>query len=147
MEGGVGGGGGGFGHRNLQNNPHIYRPTPPLTAIDRFLWGQSHFKHQHIQDSERNKEKLVSTNGLCSFSSSSGAIGAVSLPSFQETSFVDGLFADGDSLNWTHERNPNEVLKDEVKVPGKNFRGTGKKGKKGSSSALIKGQWTEEEDR
>ncbi|KAI8015290.1 Transcription factor MYB119 [Camellia lanceoleosa] len=39
MEGGGGGGGGGFGYVNLQNNPSLYRPSPPLTAIERNCKG------------------------------------------------------------------------------------------------------------
>ncbi|KAB5520388.1 hypothetical protein DKX38_024707 [Salix brachista] len=118
MEGG--GVGGRFGNRNSQNDrSSIY---PPLTATDRFLCGQSHFTPQNIQ----NKETIVSNNGLCGFYPPSGATGAVPWPNFQETSFADGLFVGGDSLYWTHEGNPNG---------------------KGSCATLIKGQWTEEEDR
>ncbi|PQP94361.1 myb-like protein A [Prunus yedoensis var. nudiflora] len=74
---------GGYGVYGLINNtqphhPHhhhqnIHRPGPPLTAIDRFLWGsQSNFSHQNNASS---KENVVSTNGLCGFSSFGGAIG------------------------------------------------------------------------
>ncbi|CAK7331282.1 unnamed protein product [Dovyalis caffra] len=142
-----GGFGGRFGHQNLQNNRSVYRPTPPLTAIDRFLFGQSHFTPQNIQNNDKKNETLVSTNGLCGFSPPNGAIGAVPWPSFSETSFVDGLFIDEDSLNWTYEGNPNGGFTGEVNVSGKSSKEMGKKTKKGSCATLIKGQWTEEEDR
>lgn len=159
MEGGrgVGGGSDHFGHQNLPNNHRsiIYRPTPPLTAIDRFLYGHSHFSTQqkYIQNNnDINKETLASTNRLCGvFPPSGGAIGGgVSWSSFQEASFVDGLLVDGDHcLNWTYEGNPNEDLNadHQVKASGKSCKGIGKKSKKGSCATLIKGQWTEEEDR
>ncbi|XP_050236704.1 transcription factor MYB64-like [Mercurialis annua] len=151
--GGLGGGGpgGGFGFGNLLNNPSgAYRPTPPpLTAVDRFLWGRSHFTNQN---SVKNKE---TTNGLYDFSSSSsGAMannGVSSLWScLQEINFVDGLFADGDSHNyWLYDANPNVDLEQQVTVSDKGCNnGIGKKPKKGRSCpTLIKGQWTEEEDR
>ncbi|KAL3579995.1 hypothetical protein D5086_017830 [Populus alba] len=150
MEGGGGGGGGGgrFSHQYLQNNRSIYQPTPPSTATDRFLLCQSHYTPQNIQNDDKSKETLVSTNGLCGFSPPSGAIGAVPWQSFSETSFVDGLFVDGDSLNRAYDGNPNGGLSGEVNnVSGKSCKGMGKKTKKGSCATLIKGQWTEEEDR
>ncbi|KAJ6777695.1 MYB PROTEIN-RELATED [Salix koriyanagi] len=139
MEGG--GVGGRFRNRNLQNDrSSIYLP---LTAIDRFLFGQSHFTPQNIQ----NKETIVSNNGLCGFCPPSGATGAVPWPNFQETSFADRLFVGGDSLYWTNEGNPNGGLNGKVNVSGKSSKGIAKKTKKGSCATLIKGQWTEEEDR
>ncbi|EEF36731.1 myb119, putative [Ricinus communis] len=147
MEGG-GGGGGGYSLGNLQNNPSICGPAPPpLTAVDRFLWGRS---HSSTQSNVKNKETLVSTNGLYEFSSSSGAIatGVSSWPCFQEINFVDGLFADGDNHSyWAYDTNPNVGYEEEVKVSGKSSKGIGKKAKKGPCPTLIKGQWTEEEDR
>ncbi|KAJ4835432.1 hypothetical protein Tsubulata_039320 [Turnera subulata] len=146
---GIGGERGGFRPGNLQPNIPIYRPTPPLTAIERFLWGQSHFtQQQSVQNSPRNQEMPASDEGLCGFSSVAGAIGSVSWPSFQGTSFSDGIFPEGASFNWTQEISPKEGLKAEVvKAPGKAGKGMGKKAKKGSCANLIKGQWTEEEDR
>jgi len=138
--GGGGGVGARLGNRNLENNrPNIY---PPLTAGDRFLFGQSHFTpHQNIQTT-------VSNNGSCGFYPPRGAIGAVPWQSIQETSFVDGAIGvGGDDLNWTYEGNPNGGLNGKVSVSGKSYKGIGKKTKKGSCATLIKGQWTEEEDR
>lgn len=148
MESGGGGGGGGcssFGYGNLQHKPHIYRPSPPLTAIDRFLWGQSNFSQQQTQNNVKNNERVVLPT--------SGAIGAAYGSEFlwannQEASFVDGFFADGETLiNWSHGRNQNVSTNEENKVATKSCKGTGKRAKKGSSAALIKGQWTDEEDR
>jgi myb proto-oncogene protein len=128
MEGrGEGGGRGACGNENSQNNPPLYRPGPPLTAIDRFLYEQNHFSQQQAQNYAKNKEVLVSDNGLFSF--------------------VDEFFVDGEPLNWMHERNPNMDFKEEVKAVGKNSKSVAKKAKKCSSEALIKGQWTDEEDR
>ncbi|KAJ6309942.1 hypothetical protein OIU76_014815 [Salix suchowensis] len=146
--GGEGGVGGRFSHQNSQNNRSIYQPTPPLTATDMFLFRQSHYTPQYIQEDDENKETLVSTNGSCVFSPPRGAITAAPWPSFSETSFADGLFVDGDRHTWTYEGNPDGGLSGEVNdVSGKSCKGTGKKTKKGSCSTLIKGQWTEEEDR
>ncbi|KAF9675457.1 hypothetical protein SADUNF_Sadunf09G0034300 [Salix dunnii] len=144
--GGEGGVGGRFSPQNLQNNRSIY---PPLTATDMFLFRQSHYTPQNIdQEDDKNKETLVSTNGLCVFSPPRGAIAAAPWPSFSETGFVDGLFVDGDSHTWRYEGNPDGGLSGGVNaVSGKSCKGTGKKTKKGSCATLIKGQWTEEEDR
>ncbi|KAJ6716030.1 MYB TRANSCRIPTION FACTOR [Salix koriyanagi] len=86
--------------------------------------------------------------GRVCFSPPRGAITAAPWPSFSETNFADGLFVDGDRHTWTYEGNPDGGLSGEVNdVSGKSCKGTGKKTKKGSCSTLIKGQWTEEEDR
>ncbi|KAJ6755272.1 MYB PROTEIN-RELATED [Salix purpurea] len=73
--------------------------------------------------------------------------GAVPWPNFQDTSFADGLFVGGDSLYWTFEGNPIGGLNGKVNASGKSSKGIAKKTKKGSSATLIKGQWTEEDDR
>lgn len=71
-----------------------------------------------------------------------------------EASFADGLIMDAGSYgnNWVvaNEPNPREGSRDDrvVKVPGKSKKlATGKRVKRGSHATLIKGQWTEEEDR
>lgn len=143
MEGGGGGGAGGFGLRNLPNNPSIYLPFPPLTAVDRFLWGRGQFSQQQNQSNIKNNETLVSTNGLYDLSSSNGAIAGFPWPCFQERDFVEG-----DSLiNWTCEINPRACLEGEVNISGRICKGQAKKAKKIPCPSLIKGQWTEEEDR
>ncbi|CAK9138825.1 unnamed protein product [Ilex paraguariensis] len=147
-----GGGRGGFGYGNLQTNPPPFRPSPPLSAIDRFLWDQTqpHFFQQQSLNDLQNKEPLVSGNGFydfSSYSSSGGAMGGyacgVSWPDLPDTSFVDGLFLDEDTLNWI---DPNVGLNEETKSAQTNSVDKGKRVKGGSSTNLIKGQWTEEED-
>ncbi|XP_030926968.1 transcription factor MYB64-like [Quercus lobata] len=142
-------GGGVCGHANSQNNPPICRFGPPLTAIDRFLYGQNHFSHQQTHTNiARNKDLLVLDNGLCNFPPPRGAIGGgVSWPSVQEVNSVDEFFVDREPLNWTYERNTNMGFNEESKVEVKSSKGLGKKAKKANSATLIKGQWTDEEDR
>ncbi|CAK9164228.1 unnamed protein product [Ilex paraguariensis] len=129
-------GGGGFRYGNLQNNPHAFRPRLSLTAIDRFLWDKNHLCHQKSLNNVNDKEPVVSPNGVFSFSSE------VSWPTLRETSFVDGLFAVGETINWTQERNPSVDFKEETKSTHRKISMKG-----GSSTTLIKGQWTDEEDR
>ncbi|KAK2967052.1 hypothetical protein RJ640_015272 [Escallonia rubra] len=131
--GGGGGTGGGFRYGNLQNNPpSSQRPSPPLTAIDRFLWSQKNVE---------NNRTLVSSNGFCDFSSCGGSIGAydgggVSWP-------IDSSFFDGEKYISA------VVYKEEAKPSTKISKGMAKRVKNGglSTAALIKGQWTDEEDR
>ncbi|WRX33196.1 hypothetical protein QQP08_026380, partial [Theobroma cacao] len=145
MEGvGGRGGGGGFGYGNLLSRSSVYKPSPPLSAIDRFLWGHNH--------SKISKGTVGSTDGLLrgfSFSSDEigGYVAGVSWQSNLEESFVDGLFIDGGSFALTGDKNPNMETK-EVQVSMKSFpKGVGKRNKKVASAALIKGQWTDDEDR
>ncbi|KAL6967653.1 hypothetical protein U1Q18_033461 [Sarracenia purpurea var. burkii] len=149
-----GGGNGGFGYGYLQNKPTLYRPSLPLTAIERFLLGNNYFSHQHIQNSRQNQGSLTPASGYHGFSSADdGAIdgyysGGFLWSSLPETSFVDGFFPGGETLNWTNERNPNVGLNEDHKSGGlRNSDGVGKRAKGASSSSLIKGQWTDEEDR
>ncbi|KDP46518.1 hypothetical protein JCGZ_08490 [Jatropha curcas] len=119
-------GGGGFSIGNLQKNPFIYRPTPPLTAVDRFLWDRNHFSQQKSEKEVKNKETVISTNVFYDFSSSSGAItGVLPWPSFQDISFVDGLFIEGDShnLDWVYEGNPNVGFEEEEMILEKSSKG------------------------
>ncbi|PRQ34429.1 putative transcription factor MYB-HB-like family [Rosa chinensis] len=136
----------GFQNNHIQT-PHqhhnqLFRPGPPLKAIDRFLWSQNNAK---------NKERLVSSNGFSSFGGAMGDLQACSNwppSSLREASLDELLFLDhGEAMTWPPEKiqNPNMGFKeDQVKVGSK---GVGKKAKKGSSVPLIKGQWTDEEDR
>lgn len=142
-------GGGVCGRTNSQNNPPICRFGPPLTAIDRFLCGQNHFSQQQTHNNiARNKDVLLLDNGLCNFPPPRGAIGGgVSWPSVQEVNFVDEFFVDREPLNWKYERNTNMGFNEESKVVAKSSKGLGKKAKKANSATLIKGQWTDEEDR
>ncbi|KAG6631275.1 transcription factor MYB119-like [Carya illinoinensis] len=157
MEGGGEGGGGELGtcYGNSQRNPSICRPDLPFTAIDRFLqYGDHnhHFSQQQAQNVHaKNKEILISDTGLGSFTPYRDAIGGgFSCPNINpEVCFADAFFVDEEPLNWIYEKIPILAgLKQEVKVTGnKSSKGPGKNAKKGSSEALIKGQWTDEEDR
>lgn len=120
----------------------LYRPGPPLTAIDRFLWSQNNAK---------NKEGFISSNGFSSFGGATGDLQACSNwppSSLGEASLDELLFLDhGEAMTWPPEKNQNPNMgfkEDQVKVGSK---GAGKRAKKGSSVPLIKGQWTDEEDR
>ncbi|XP_040992111.1 transcription factor MYB64-like [Juglans microcarpa x Juglans regia] len=140
---------------NSQRNRSICLPGLPFAAIDRFLqYGDQnhHFSQQQAKNHAKNKEILISNSGLCSFTPYRDAIGGgFSCPNINpEVSFADGFFVDEEPLNWIYEKIPIMAagLKQEVKVTGsKSSKGAGKNAKKGSSEALIKGQWTDEEDR
>ncbi|XP_004295744.1 PREDICTED: uncharacterized protein LOC101298695 [Fragaria vesca subsp. vesca] len=137
----------GFRNNSIQTPHHhhhqLFRPGPPLTAIDRFLWSQNNAK---------NKERLISSsNGCSSFGGAMADLQPCSNwppSSLGEASLDEMLFINhGDAMTWPPEKiqNPNMVFKeDQMKVGSK---GVGKRAKKGSSVPLIKGQWTDEEDR
>ncbi|XP_068309600.1 transcription factor MYB119-like [Pyrus communis] len=169
MEGGRGGGGGGgdlgvYGFRNNTQHHSIYKTGPPLTAIDRFLWG-SHQSQNNA--SNKDHQKVVSSNGLSGFASfgGGGAIvgheAAASWPSnysattnhLQEPSFVDEFFVgQGEALmmSWFQGQNPNTTdgFREEGRVSERNCKAVGKRAKKGLTAAtIIKGQWTDGEDR
>lgn len=151
MEPGGAGEGGGFGYENLRNNKRLICPaTPPLTAIDRFLWGHSFHFNSNQQPRNNLKNKETTPNGLTggSFSSFSGAIsgygGEVLWPSIQELNIVNEESA---VINSSYGRNLNELSEEIIVATKSSYKGIPKKAKKASSQALIKGQWTEEEDR
>ena len=141
--GGFGGLGGGFDYGNFQPHHHhhhhpLYHPSLPLTAIDRFLVGQSHFSKRQTQNSGRNDGNGVSGNGFHDFYSKSGEVvscGSGVLP-------WQPLGEKG--LNLKKKESPEE------KVGKTSSRGSSSKRVKGGfgfSATLIKGQWTAEEDR
>ncbi|CAL5386479.1 unnamed protein product [Camellia sinensis] len=145
--------GGGFGYVNLQNNPSLYRPSPPLTTIERFFSSKNnHFSHKQTQNNVHNQGLLVPASVYGGFSSSGGAICGYSSdflgPSFPEKSFMDRLFHDSKTLKWTYEIDPNMGLSEDDKSTERNCKGVAKRAKGSSSTTtLIKGQWTDEEDR
>lgn len=167
--GGLGGGGGGFSgspfhaYKHLHNQNPFYRPGPPLTAIDRFLCGQTHLSHpQYTQDNTNSNQTVPCANGFCSFVQSGGAVCGEgnSWPSinglYQEAvSFFDGLFVDDEEqvLNGCdstsgYKEDHDQAIKAVEDQVYKGLVVVGKRGnKKASSETLIKGQWTEEEDR
>lgn len=145
---------------SVHENLSMHRSGPPLTAIDRFLWGQHshHFPHKHQRPLQNDDQ--YGANSTYSFVWPNNTT-----THQEEASFVDDqcdLLANEDHqvLNWAHQI-PTlcSLQKDDnnVQVLGKGT--TGAKGvgrrpnKKGSSSSssshvsLIKGQWTDEEDR
>ncbi|XP_050369302.1 transcription factor MYB64-like [Argentina anserina] len=135
----------GFRNNHIQT-PHqrqhqLFKPGPPLTAIDRFLWSQNNAK---------NKERLMSSNGVSSFGCAMDDLQACSNwppSSLGETSLEELFYDPSEAMTWPPEKiqNPNMGFKDDqVKVGSK---GVGKRTKKGSSVPLIKGQWTYDEDR
>lgn len=165
-----GGGGGVSGSsfhacKHLHNQNHFYRPGPPLTAIDRFLCGQTHFSHQqHPQNNANNNQTVSGANGFCSFSLTDGAICGEenywpSINGLQQeaVSFFDGLFLEDEDheeqvLNWSDStsgyKEDDQAIKAVEDQVSKGVVVVGKRGnKKASSETLIKGQWTEEEDR
>lgn len=160
----VGSGGGGFSNYiNYQNRHSWYKPVPPpLTAIDRFLWGRTQNDQTQSQNQKSN-EPFVSLNGVPEFSCYSNGINNESgislapyLPMTKNFMFDDDgdLFINniGECLsldelrsypNYAQNRESNQVIK-----PEKVFTNSVKKVKGGAiSKVLIKGQWTEEEDR
>ncbi|OMO90497.1 hypothetical protein COLO4_19118 [Corchorus olitorius] len=163
----VGGRSGGFGsYGNLLCRSSLYKPSPPLSAIDRFLWGQTQTRSSHQYSTQSNVEtksnppRFSTDHGLLrGFSLSTndgiggGYLSGVSSSwqtKLEEISFVDGLLLDGENLAFTDEKNPNINMEmKQVKASAKNFsnKGVGKRIKKVVSAALIKGQWTDDEDR
>ncbi|PIA32131.1 hypothetical protein AQUCO_04500020v1 [Aquilegia coerulea] len=125
---------------------HLARPTPPLSAIEKFLLSSNDHTQKQIHTSVKNNDRIVSSNGLGEFSTSSGLIddyaGRFSFVSLPDTSF-DG----GQPFGWTKEMKNIVGLKSEVKLKEKSTLSMEKKTKNGSSTTLIKGQWTEQEDR
>ncbi|KAF7119526.1 hypothetical protein RHSIM_Rhsim13G0071300 [Rhododendron simsii] len=160
------GGGIGFGYGNLENSPPSYKPcsSPPLTAlffnrspssaITRFL--NNHFSNKSTQNNVQNKGSLIPPSGFHGFPPYDGAIDHQSYSSsrgfsslsWPETSFLDRLPVDGESLlNLRNEGNPNLDFNEENKSVVVNCKGGGKRGRGASFANLIKGQWTDEEDR
>lgn len=137
-----------------QSSSSLYRSVvSPLTAIDKFLSSQSQYylydhDHQQPQNNANQNQELVSSNGLCCFSSIS--VDSIREErSLQESNFDDQLFLDEEDLNYClQERNPLTFLQEEVKKDGESIiKRRQKRAKKGSSAKLIKGQWTDDEDR
>lgn len=123
--------GGGFGYGNLQNNPSLYRPGLPFTAIERFV-------------SEKNLD-----NGLSSCYG--GATGGYLDDGFSWPNLVEqNCFGDNRHPFFDIQRNvmnPNLHLDEEDGSRERNSKGVEKRAKGGPFINLIKGQWTDEEDR
>lgn len=120
----------------------MYRSSgPPLSAIDRFLCGQQ--PHIHVGQS----------NHLCSFGSSGTSNYKMNMwPNYTEgPGFADGLLLTNDQEvlnNLTQTQISTLYRKEDMQVSGKrNGKVVGRRSKSVSSESLIKGNWTDEEDR
>ncbi|XP_027152117.1 transcription factor MYB119-like [Coffea eugenioides] len=137
------------------------KPKPTLTAIDKFLLGQSHFCQPEILANFKNKGNLVPVNfDFVSSSTSGGAIHSharegeglfprptILPPPHDTSSFVNGDFFNEESTPiLSQEMNLNSGFGEEEDLEPRVCRRVGRRGKSGPSVALIKGQWTEEED-
>ncbi|XP_074348953.1 transcription factor MYB119-like [Apium graveolens] len=115
--------------------------SPPLSAIDRFLFGQKNKKikesHEFYSSNPYNSSTYGSfqVNNVCEYENGTSDHQA-SLGSFH---FMNGI---ENSLDWSNN-NLNLVSKE---LEDKSRRSYGNKGDE-YSSHLIKGQWTDEEDR
>ncbi|CAL1402275.1 unnamed protein product [Linum trigynum] len=180
-------GGAGFGYG--RNNPvvmnssssstTVYRTItpPPLTAIDRFLWGaqarggssssnnsinqQTHFPQQQLITTTTKEAPPLNgflygysdNNNNNNSSNPSSFLSPAGFPWLAAMSFGDedcgGLGIDWMMLGSTHD-DGGVVAKaggDEEGGKGVGGKKAGKKQPSSASAALIKGQWTEEEDR
>ncbi|XP_028764854.1 transcription factor MYB119-like [Neltuma alba] len=99
----------------------MYRSVPPLTAIDRFLWGQQAQNH-------KTSTMWRNTGG---------------------SSFIDGFVLPNEqALNWTHAQVPALCFTNRVSGKHDDDDTVGRRiSRKRSRVSLIKGQWTDEEDR
>ncbi|CAJ2640259.1 unnamed protein product [Trifolium pratense] len=134
---------GGGDHIKITNHSSI---GPHLSAIDRFLWGQQN----HIP--QKKFQQSVDDQNMCSFDYSNALPYSFMWPNnnmimTQEASFVDHLLANEEVMNWSDQIPSLCVEKEDVvNGLGKGAK-VGRKPKKVPSFSLIKGQWTEEEDR
>ncbi|KAJ1381801.1 SANT/Myb domain [Sesbania bispinosa] len=130
----------GSGNIKVMTNHSMCRSGPPLTAIDKFLWGQQSHTNASVFDNRFSTFACSGASTTCSFLWHNNT---------QEASnFIDQLLANEESLNWTHYHISTLCQqKEDMQVLGKSSVKMGRRPKKGSSVSLIKGQWTEEEDR
>ncbi|GJW92631.1 transcription factor MYB119-like protein [Tanacetum coccineum] len=140
MEGGNHGG----GYPNYGNSRKHLLVPPPMTAIGRFLQGQSSQSHSSHHNFEKNKEQFIPSDGLYGFSSSSNqGIGGMynqyevsaipCLPMDKMSPADHGVY----SRSYRNMHVNNEVAKSSTKIELKG----------GSRKSLIKGHWTDEEDK
>ncbi|KAK1297987.1 Transcription factor MYB98 [Acorus calamus] len=133
---------GDFGHGYVEENPYFLslKPQPPLTPLERFLSssnvGVIHYSKKSNQRRSKNSEGGgVMENGLCRSSSSVDPSTGLFM---QDSSFVDGFLID-DHDEFSCDVNGNTYMVED--------NGGDKRLQNGSSSSsLVKGQWTPEED-
>ncbi|PNY07641.1 MYB-like protein A-like, partial [Trifolium pratense] len=142
---------GGGDHIKTTNHSSI---GPPLTAIDRFLWGQqNHFPQKKLQQN-------VDDQNMCSFGCSNVSTYSSMWPNnnmilTQEASFVDHLLANEEVMNWTHQIPSLCVEKEDViNDLGKAEKLEGRAGKQCRERwhnhlrpDIKKDSWSEEEER
>nr|GMD29288.1 transcription factor MYB119-like [Ipomoea batatas] len=132
-----GGGGGNFGHVNFHNHPsHPFLPSP----IDRFLWN-----HQQALNVEDEGQICPPENGVYDdFPPPASSLHghAPSWPSLPEASFVDSHHH-GQTIRQELRSLINDAKAVDAGKRANIDHGSGSS----SSSTLIKGQWSEEEDR
>ncbi|GJT84030.1 transcription factor MYB119-like protein [Tanacetum coccineum] len=134
----------GGGYPNFGKSRKHPLVPPPMTAIGRFLQGQSSQSHSSHHNFEINKEQFIPSNGVYAFSSSSnegisGMYNKYEVPSARCLP-MDKMFAVDHGVYSRSYRNMhlnNEVIKSSTKI----------KSKGGCGKSLIKGQWTDEEDK
>ncbi|KAL2332930.1 hypothetical protein Fmac_014143 [Flemingia macrophylla] len=138
-------------YRNIRvTNPSNFSVGPPLTAIDRFLlWGQQqrHFAQKQQPQNVANNiihASFLDGNSFCDSTSANKILWPNSTT--REVSLVEQLLANEEALNSSRQP-PALCLKGDVHVSTKNNGNVVGRPKKRSSVPLIKGQWTQEEDR
>ncbi|KAL5710390.1 hypothetical protein ACHQM5_020956 [Ranunculus cassubicifolius] len=130
-----------FNHRD-----HSLRPAPPLSAIEKFLLSRNDSSQAQHQRNMKNKGTIVSKKGVGDILTSRSAIDDFG-SGFSWMNLQDMSFPEGESLRWTNEMKQTMGLEGEMKFREKNTLGMGRKVKSRPAITLIKGQWTEEEDR
>ncbi|XP_068644931.1 transcription factor MYB119-like [Aristolochia californica] len=129
MERGVG-----LGHGFLEKAAHLLRPAPLLTPLDWFRTSSNGFS----QEAAAAIQARASESGFrgVPYGATDGPANGFYLPdALEERSFIDGLFVHGD-----------ELVRSEGGGRRNDKNSTGKKRSGGSCSAVVKGQWTAEED-
>lgn len=121
-------------NQSYQNLPNNFS-TSPLTVINGFLWShQSQFSCKQSHEKNYNERIFAQHGGFYDFSN--GDIGHANEINFQEPSIIK----EQNVLHWNNQEQ--EMV---ISSP-KNSRKMAKDGTS-STTMLVKGQWTEEEDR
>jgi len=118
-----------FGNENINN------VNDPM--MDRFLWGQMiHYPNHHQNNTSMFPYSYGSSHHEFMW------------PNTQESSFVvDGVLANEEALKWTNFNQTSTLCLKDIQGYGENTNIVGRKTKKETHEILIKGQWTNEEDR
>ncbi|KAI3760421.1 hypothetical protein L1987_50816 [Smallanthus sonchifolius] len=123
--------GGGFhNYVKLQKQHPV---APPLTAIGRFLQGQNRHNQFSHHNFVNNKGTFIPSNGVYGLSSYDHESENSLVPCYPMDVAYHGVFL----KNYQNIQRTNEVIKSGAKMISKG----------GRRKDLIKGQWTDEEDR